>query len=64
MSEAAELLGVTRQTLAKWAQAGLIPHRKIPHGRRTTYLFRRETLLRWLDGEGEDRAVDPSESEA
>jgi excisionase family DNA binding protein len=45
-AEAAELLGVSQNTLRKWAEAGKIPMRRNPaNGYR---LFKRSDLMRFL----------------
>ena len=42
--QAAELLGVDRKLLARWAKKGKVPCRKPGKG----YLFSRTALLAWL----------------
>ena len=49
--EAAEILGRCRQWLSKLAREGLIPHRRIRHGKRFVYIFPvRELRRRRLEG--------------
>lgn len=44
-SEAAELLGISSETLRRWAEDGKIRHVKLPSGRRLFYRADIEDLL-------------------
>jgi excisionase family DNA binding protein len=49
LRQAARLLGVVPQTLARWASAGEIPARRVGRGKRRTWLFSISALERWLN---------------
>ena len=53
-SEAARFVGVSKTTLIKWAERGVIPGFRI-EGR---WWFRRRELERWLDGAALPAALD------
>lgn len=42
--QAAELLGIARRTLWRWAREGMVPHRRLG-GRH--FSFRRDELIAW-----------------
>jgi len=51
---ARELLGgLSRRTIHEYSRNDLIPHRRLPHGRRL--LFEPDELRRWMDGASLER---------
>lgn len=46
--QAADLLGIERRTLWRWAREGMVPHRRLG-GRLLS--FRRDELLAWRDAQ-------------
>ena len=48
IEQVADDRGVSRRTVHRWAEHGLIPHRKLPRMRRL--LFSEEDLAAWEDG--------------
>ncbi|TYO97045.1 helix-turn-helix domain-containing protein [Desulfallas thermosapovorans] len=53
--EAAEMLGVSEWTIYDWARRKIIPHIKV--GKRV--LFRRSSILQWLDEQEAASLVQP-----
>jgi excisionase family DNA binding protein len=48
LRQAARLLGVAPQTLARWAAAGEVPARRVGRGKRRTWMFSAVALEQWL----------------
>jgi excisionase family DNA binding protein len=50
LPQAAKLVGLGRQTLARLARDGVIPARRLGGTQRGFWLFSRDALVRWLSG--------------
>jgi excisionase family DNA binding protein len=60
VKEAANYLGVGRQTLRRWAREEKIPCRIIPHTYRCTYLFPQSELDEFMTSNSQPKVTKPT----